>query len=402
MRSGTQARSTGQKDGSAVLIQLDDGVALLLDTRVSGRAVHFTTHAPAEADGAFGTSLRAAGLPVDLLYATEDAVGKTVTDDGVAGRCNVAFAHRVEQFQLCRVHAELLRGFVELDVQRIVGLHDTIAAVCPRDWRVGINAARVEIDILAPEKRGHRGRTYGSDSRSVGSIGPRIENKTGLSCGDRTVAFETLLQPDLHGMPCATGEKGLLARVFEHHRPARLAREQGAQELGLKQVLLGAEPAAHVVYQHAHLIERQAQHFSHDAAHHEGGLGRNVHGELARVIPVADTHVGLHVGWCRAPSLELPFDDQVSFGESTRDVAARHPDRRRHQVAAWSDIVYLRRSGGQRRLNRGHDRQHVIIDVDQVERFFGDLLTDRRNRGDTLAPESHLAIKDVLIPRQRS
>jgi hypothetical protein len=83
-------------------------------------------------------------------------------------------------------------------------------------------------------------------------------NTTRAARGDGAVVAEALAQPDLVRVRAAAQE-GFLARVFHAHRAMRFACQQRAQEFALEQVLLGAEAAAHVVHQHAHLVQRQAQ-----------------------------------------------------------------------------------------------------------------------------------------------
>src|SRR4051812_40936545 len=104
------------------------------------------------------------------------------------------------------------------------------------------------------------------------TISAGIEGHSRLPRGDGAVLLEPLLQPYLARMPRAAAEEGLLAGEFHAHRTPGLLREQRAQELGLEEILLCAEPAAHVIDEHAHLGERESEHLGKTAAHHEGRL----------------------------------------------------------------------------------------------------------------------------------
>jgi hypothetical protein len=49
----------------------------------------------------------------------------------VIRRRDIAFAHRVAQLQLGRVHAQGSAALVHLDIERVVGLHHAVAANAP-------------------------------------------------------------------------------------------------------------------------------------------------------------------------------------------------------------------------------------------------------------------------------
>jgi len=75
-------------------------------------------------------------------------------DDRVVRRRDVAFAHGVLQLERHRIHAELVRSLVHLDVERVIGLHHAVAAVGAGDRRVRIDTAPFEMDVVAAIKRG--------------------------------------------------------------------------------------------------------------------------------------------------------------------------------------------------------------------------------------------------------
>ena len=58
-------------------------------------------------------------------------------------------------------------------------------------------------------------------------------------------------------------------------------------------------------------------------------------------------------------------------------------------------------AGCQRSFDAGHHRQRVVVDFDQRQRLFGDLVADGGNHGHALAPIAHLVIEDVLVARER-
>ncbi len=197
-------------------------------------------------------------------------------------------------------------------------------------------------------------------------------------------------------MARAPAEKRLLAAQFQPHRPARLLGEERAQKLVLKQILLGTEAAAHVIDQHPDMMQRQPEDLGKDSAHHECGLGRNPHRELAGPIPLANADIGFHVGRRRTAHLVLAFDDEVGVGETAADVTARDDERVDDKVARVR-LMNERRPGAQRFFHRENGRQCLVLDFDEVERLFRDLLADGSDRGDAIAPVADFVIEDVLV-----
>ncbi len=130
VRARAEARGAGEELYRAVLVHSHGRVALLLDARIGARAVHLAPHAPAAPHRPLRRPAPPAQLrPSGLGRAAPDAVLEPVADDRMAGRGEVAFAHGVSQLELGRVDAELLRRLVHLDVERVVGLHDAVAAI---------------------------------------------------------------------------------------------------------------------------------------------------------------------------------------------------------------------------------------------------------------------------------
>ncbi|MNK95796.1 hypothetical protein D3C87_1160520 [compost metagenome] len=400
--AGAQPGGAGQQHHGAVLVHLDDGVALLLDAGVGAAAVHLAPHAPAAPDHALLLArLRAPLRPAGGLHALAQAGFQAVADQRMVGGRDVALAHGVAQLQLGGVDAEVGGGLVHLDVQCVVGLHHAVTPEGAGDGAVGVDATPLQPHVLAAVERDHRGGAHVGHAGAVGAIGARVEHHPGLACGDRAVVAEALAQPDPRRVARAATEEGLFARVFHAHRAARLAGQQRAQELALEQVLLGAEAAAHVVHQHAHLVQRQAQHLGHDPAHHEGGLGGDPYGQVAVAVPLAGQHVRFHVGRRGAPALVDAFEDEVGLGEAALHIAPLDPHRRQYEVAAGRAVVDQRGAGRGGIVHGEHGGQWLVFDLDQLHGARGDLLADGGHGGHAFAPVAHLVVEDVLVAGDR-
>ena len=133
-------------------------------------------------------------------------------------------------------------------------------------------------------------------------------------------------------MPGTAAQKRLLAGEFYAHRPARAPGEQRAEEFMLENVLLGSEAAAHVIDEHANLVERQAEHFGESSAHHEGRLRRSPDRQLAISVPLAGADIGLHIGRRRSPESVLALEDEIGLAKALFDVAPLDDNRRQDVV----------------------------------------------------------------------
>ena len=171
MRPGAETGSARQQRHRAVLVDLHGGVALLLDARIGRGAVHFAADAPALADMRVLRVRRAVtvtqAIPVKHVHAVLEADFETVAEDRVAGRGDIAFAHDVLQLQIRRVHAQPFGRLIHLNIERIIALHDTVAAESPVDRRVGVDTTAFQPHVLAAIERGGGRRADDGHARTV-------------------------------------------------------------------------------------------------------------------------------------------------------------------------------------------------------------------------------------------
>ena len=242
-------------------------------------------------------------------------------------------------------------------------------------------------------------------TRAVRAISTGVEHDACLACADGAVLAKALAQPDLARMTRAPAEEGFLARKLHAYRLAGLSRQQCTKELGLKQILLGTETTAHVIDNHPHLVQRQTQHLGQGATHHEGGLGRDPHCQLAltvtAAVPFAGADIRLHIGRGRPPHAVFALDDHLCFGKTALNVTPGIHRRRYHQIATRTHRMDLRRIRLHGVFDGEHCRQRLVGNLDQIDSLLRDLLAHRCHCSHALAPVAHRVIENVLVARHR-
>ena len=160
------------------------------------------------------------------------------------------------------------------------------------------------------------------------------------------------------------------------------------------------------------LVFRQPEHVGHFRARVEGALRARVERQDARAVPLGHDGMRLEIALVHHRHAVGLLEDQVGLGEALGHVAALQP-------RLLGDIDRLRRWGIA--LDRGHPRmrerlagvglgprirhrwrpdqhrlervdrrgQHLVLDLDQVERLLGDGQLVRGHRGHRLADEDH-------------
>ena len=95
-----------------------------------------------------------------------------------------------------------------------------------------------------------------------------------------------------------------------------------------------------------------------------------------------------------------PLDDDIGLGEPGLDIALGEADhlgdvgglgRLRLDAGGENVLMQHRRVVRHRRLDVHDVRQHLVLDLDQIERLFGDRRRGRRDRGNRMALVERLA-----------
>lgn len=351
---------------------------------------------PAPLDG-FRLLAPAQFVPVRLFHDTADTIHQPMADDRMPRRRHVALAHRIHQLELGRIETELLGRLVHHQVECVICLHDAIAAKGPGDRRVRVDAAAFETHIFAAIERGQCSSADIGYAWTVRSVGPGIERDPGFAGDDAAIPGEALLEPDLAGVTRAAAQECFLPAELHLDGAPGPACKQRAEEFVLKQILLCAEASAHVVDDHAYLVQRHAEHFGEGAADHEGTLRRGPHGQLAVAVPLADTDVRLHIGRSRAAEIIFALDNQIRFFKALVDVAPRDEDRRQHVILTEAVLMNWRCRGIRCRFDGEEAGQRVVFDLDECDRPLGNFLTDGSDGGNALAPVAYPLVQDVLV-----
>ena len=194
------------------------------------------------------------------------------------------------------------------------------------------------------------------------------------------------------------GAEHLVARHHHLHRTPRLLRQLHGERLEVD-VVLAAEAAAELGRRHLHLRDVHRQQLGDLGPHHEVALRRGPDLGDAAVGVVRDRGLRLDVALVRRLGAELALDDDVGLGETGVDVAelggqhgreVRRLGRRRRDALGDLVLVQQRRVGGHRLLDVDDVRQHLVLDLDQLQRALGDQLRGGGDGSDGVAVVQHL------------
>ena len=179
-------------------------------------------------------------------------------------------------------------------------------------------------------------------------------------------------------MPLAVAHEGVLAGVFEAHRPAGALREQGQVDLD-GQVLLAAEAAADQGAADADLV------VGHPDGVGDGPvvldhLGRDADVDHVVLVHPGQPHLGLEERMFLERGPEGVLDDDVGLGEARLHVALPDPALRDHVVGLGDDGC-----AGLHRLHRIVDAGDGFErDLHQLHGVVRDVAGLRRDEGQRL------------------
>ena len=208
------------------------------------------------------------------------------------------------------------------------------------------------------------------------------------------------LGADAQSLPRSRPVSGIHLLLFaieeQAHWRLRAARQLNGDASVIAKRRFGAKTAAHRIDNDADARERQAEHLGELLPHAGGELGGHGDGQAIRT-PIGKDGMRLHA----AMSLHLggifSLDDDIGLREALCYVASPH-DRWTAHIAVqrqiggcWKTrwmaggcgraVVDYRRVRFTRLLHSSDKRQRLVIDADQMQRFFGCRYRNSRDRG---------------------
>ena len=246
----------------------------------------------------------------------------------------------------------------------------------------------------------HRGHLR--EEASLAAIGALVEHEPCLAGDERAVGARAGLELDHHALaPVADGEELLAPGEDELDRAARHARE--CRDVALEmEVAFGAEAAAKERHDDADMRLGDLERVGNASAGRVRNLGRRPHGDLV-ALPLSDNRTRLDRDALDGVGHIAPLDDDVGACERSLDVTL--DDRRvaepvavaaERLVALVGLPVGMDEGGivGERRLEVGHHRKLLVVDLDQRCGLLGDLGRRRRDAGDDIALEAHGVLRE--------
>ena len=266
---------------------------------------------------------------------------------------------------------------------------------------VGVDAVRLHLHRLPAVRAGGGVAGRGGDPGAVVRVRAGVQPGLALPAEQGPVGRGRGAHPGGHVVPPGRDHR-LVHRVEDPDRAAGLARDGRGQRLHLG-VGLAAEAAAEERHDDPHLVQRQPEQRGDLLPDQERVLAGGPQGQLA-AVPVRDRGVGLHRVLVDGREGVLPLDHHGGVFEGAAGIAA--PERVAVAgvavgVGQVAKTVRAARPGpllvdqrgvrGERRLERGRDREFVVLDVDERDRGVGRGLGFGRDHGDRLAQEPDLA-----------
>ena len=254
----------------------------------------------------------------------------------------------------------------------------------PRPWAVRHHVVAGDRDVgeIVLREGAHTARR---DRRAGES--PRLVLQHQLRSGDGAVVLGAELNLDDAARRRAGAAEHLLAAHHDLDRTARLLRQRQRHRLQIDHGL-AAEPAADLGRHDADRRHVHAKKLGAISADHELALARRPDLRLAVGVDRDDAGMRLDIGLMHRLGRVTPFNDDIGEAHTGLAVAfleadllgdVRRPLRLRLHSLRKHVVVQDRRIFGHRLFAIDHVWQHLVLDLDQVERLGGD---DRRNGGE--------------------
>ena len=294
-----------------------------------------------------------------------DAVGEIRQRDVRVERLShserVATLKEVPAPQLERVEPELGGEQIHLPLVAERDLHGTEAAHRTRRRVVRVGDARVDAHVRAAVGALRAGGRVEEDERRQQRIGAAVRDDADILREQPPLGIARGAVAELHRVTLLARQQGLRAAPHHLHRAAGTLDDEREERLD-RHVLLAAEAAAYVGRDHPHAVFGDAQD-PREIAKMLDHLGRRSDGDDAVGAEPGDPGLRLEIRMVDELCLVALLDDGVRCSQRSVDVALLELPAR-YQVAL---LVNERRALLERRLGVGHDRQLLVLDVDQLE-----------------------------------
>ena len=309
---------------------------------------------------------------------------------------------RVAKPPLRRVEPELVAELVDVALERVPRLRRAVAALGTAGRLVGEDPHALELVARDPVR--HRLQSAGvvEAGHTVAAVGAAVEGGAEVHGRDRAVALQAGLDPHRHRVAPPVAVEDLLAVERDLHGTPRLHRELGRDDLVAERVRLAAEAAAVGARDDPDVRGGHFQHLGQGAVDVVRRLGRRPQRELPVRAQRRQRRVLLHGQVRVAFEEERVLAEVVGLGEAGLDV----PEVERHllvHVAARAVVVDAGVGPAERLVDRHDRRQHLVVDLDELQRLLRRLLVERGHRRHRVADEAHLVQGErvlVLAHRQ--
>ena len=301
----------------------------------------------------------------------------------------VAGGGTIEQAELHRVHADLLAQLVDERLSREGGLGRAGSAVSRGLRHVDHDVVGVDADVghaVAGENADHGRRDGGA------RVGARHVADVGGRGGDHALVVDAHLHRDL---PAGSGSGGVKHRPAVHddfHWASGLAGEDRGDGFEVD-VDLPAEPAPNLHRHDLDVGQGTPQDARGGGADAEGALGARPDCDLSVGRPIGRAVLWLDVALVGARDGVCALDDCGGSGEGSLGVAVLHPLElsdvgvRRLLAEVIPDKVLVDDHGIVRHgVLEGNDgREHLVIDLDELQRLERRVLVHRRDGRDRMS-----------------
>ncbi len=274
---------------------------------------------------------------------------------------HVAALEEVPAPQLDWVEPELGGEQIHLPLVAERDLHGAEAAHRTRRRVVRVGDARVDAHVRAAVRALRAGGRVQEDERRQQRVGAAVRDDADVLREQPPVGVARGAVAELHRVTLLAREQRLRAAPHHPHGAAGTLDDEREERLD-RHVLLAAEAAAYVGRDHAHAVVGDAQD-PREIAKMLDHLGRCADGDDAVGVEPGDPRLRLEVRVVDELRLVALLDDGVRGSQRGVDVALLELPAR-YQVAL---LVNERRALLERRLGVGHDRQLLVLDVDQLD-----------------------------------
>ena len=209
---------------------------------------------------------------------------------------HILFADQVAPAELDAIDAEIGRHHIEQPLTAEIGLEAARPAISPRRRLVGHDQRHIDAHVRDAIRPGHDLRNVARRGGAVGAhIGAEIGEGAAAQGEDRAIALAGNFQVAFHVARMIERAEVLAPILGPFDRtPQKPRRKRNEKILGIK-FAARAEPAADVVFHHAHRFFRQSHHLRQRAPIGERHLADAFHRDaLLLGIPLGQEPARLH------------------------------------------------------------------------------------------------------------